>query len=179
MSTKPHQAPYIDASRTDDVASFVSTLPPPSYHSADDNESIAPPFHPSPNGPPQYTQSPQLATPSAATTTAQDGEDKIVMTSVPINNGVAQPQSKNLFRRLIPANKLKIVLMPQSEYAKHFAKDKAGNYIGTEPQRDWTEAELDERYGQYKKMLPNAPMRNGSALKDGGGWGSVAGFGNY
>jgi hypothetical protein len=101
------------------------------------------------------------------------------MTSVPINGGVAQPQYKNLFRRLVPANKLKIVLMPQSEYAKYFAKDKAGNYIGTEPQRDWTGAELDERYGQYKSMLPNAPMRMGSALKDGGGWGSVAGFGTY
>jgi hypothetical protein len=100
------------------------------------------------------------------------------MTSIPIIESVSQPR-KNLFNRLTLKNKFKIVLMPQSEYAKYFAKEKAGNYIGTEPQREWTEAELDERYGKYKSSLPNAPMRGGSALNDGGGWAFRGGYGFY
>jgi hypothetical protein len=179
MSAKPQQAPYFDASLATDAASFVSTLPPPSYHTADDNESIAPLIDSSPNGPQHYTQSPPLVTPSAAAAqTAQDGEeDKIIMTSIPVRGSTSPSPRKSIFNKIMPSNKLKIVLMPQSEYNKYFAKDKAGNYIGTEPQREWTEAELDERYGKYKSTLPMAPMRVGSAWKEGGGWASYGGFG--
>jgi hypothetical protein len=171
MSAQPHQNPYFDASRTDDAASFISTLPPPSFFSAD-TESIAPLLNESQNGAQHTNSAPRLVTASAAT--GQDsGEDRIIMTSIPIIESVSQPR-KNLFNRLTLKNKFKIVLMPQSEYAKYFAKEKAGNYIGTEPQREWTEAELDERYGKYKSSLPNA-----SALNDGGGWAFRGGYGFY
>lgn len=43
--------------------------------------------------------------------------------------------------------------MPRGEYKKHFAKDKNGNYIGTEPQRQWSDEELQEKYGQYHKEM--------------------------
>lgn len=43
--------------------------------------------------------------------------------------------------------------MPRREYKKYFAKDKEGRYIGTEPQRQWTEEELDDEFGQYQKKL--------------------------
>lgn len=69
--------------------------------------------------------------------------------------------------------------MPQSEYAKYFARDKSGAYVGSEAERSWSEEELDERYGKYKSALPPAPMRAGSALKDGGGFGAIAGYGNF
>jgi hypothetical protein len=46
--------------------------------------------------------------------------------------------------------RLKIVYMPREEYLKYFAKDKDGNYSGTEPERTWTDAELNEAFGMYQ-----------------------------
>jgi hypothetical protein len=183
MSTKPQPLPYVDNSRTDDAASFVSTLPSPSVLSTD-TETVAPLLNESQNGNTksgaQYIKPPLVTTPAQQLTTAttQDGQDKIIMTSVPIAINRASASSKSLFNRFKPNTKLKIVLMPQSEYAKYFARDKSGAYIGTEEERSWTEAELDERYGGYKSALPVAPMRVGSALTSGGGWSAVAGYGN-
>ncbi len=90
------------------------------------------------------------------------------MTALPIVGGVAPPPYKSLFHRLAPPKKLKTVLMPQSEYKKDFATDKAGSYIVTEAQWDWTDAELGQRYAKYKSALPHAPMRSGTALNEGG-----------
>lgn len=45
----------------------------------------------------------------------------------------------------------KAVWMPRRDYKKYFAKDIKGNYIGTEPQREWTEEDLEDEYGQYQK----------------------------
>jgi hypothetical protein len=50
----------------------------------------------------------------------------------------------------MPAIKSKIVLMPQSGYSKYFARGKAWNYVGAEAEREWTEAELDEKYGSKR-----------------------------
>jgi hypothetical protein len=47
----------------------------------------------------------------------------------------------------------KTVWMPRRDYKKYFARDKDGNYIGTEPQREWTEEELEDEFGQYHKKL--------------------------
>jgi len=47
----------------------------------------------------------------------------------------------------------KVIFMPRAEYLKHFAKDYDGQYIGTEPQKEWTAEELEEKYGKYKKDL--------------------------
>lgn len=46
----------------------------------------------------------------------------------------------------------KIVFMPRGEYLKHFAKDDDGNYIGTMPQKEWTEDELDEKFGIFRPL---------------------------
>jgi hypothetical protein len=47
----------------------------------------------------------------------------------------------------------KVIFMPRAEYLKHFAKDYDGQYIGTEPKKEWTVEELEEKYGKYKKDL--------------------------
>ena len=47
----------------------------------------------------------------------------------------------------------KVVFMPRKEYTKYFAKDNAGNYIGSEPARQWTEEELEEKFGEFKPDL--------------------------
>lgn len=51
---------------------------------------------------------------------------------------------------------MKVVRMPRREYLKYFAKDDQYNYIGTESQREWTAAELEEKFGQYQDMPPAA-----------------------
>lgn len=45
----------------------------------------------------------------------------------------------------------KVVFMPRREYIKYFAKDNDGNYCGTEPKRQWTEEELNEKFGEYQQ----------------------------
>jgi hypothetical protein len=47
----------------------------------------------------------------------------------------------------------KVIFMPRGDYLKYFAKDNFGNYIGTEPEREWTEEEVEEGFRQYKKLL--------------------------
>jgi hypothetical protein len=46
---------------------------------------------------------------------------------------------------------IKVVFMPRREYLKYFAKDYDGRYIGTEPERGWTEGELEAEFGRYRK----------------------------
>jgi len=87
------------------------------------------------------------------TATAQDGDtsEKIIMTSILVTMPATRVSpSKSLFGRSRPKTKLKIVLMPKSEYSKYFAHDKSGAYIGTEAEQSWTEEELDERYGAIR-----------------------------
>ena len=45
---------------------------------------------------------------------------------------------------------IKTVFMPRSEYLKYFATDDKGEYMGTEPKQDWTEEELEERFGEFR-----------------------------
>jgi hypothetical protein len=96
------------------------------------------------------------------------------MTSIPVMGVISQPY-KNLFHRFMPAVKSKIVLMPQLKYSKDFARDKAGNYVGAEPEREWTEAELDEKYWKYKCSFTVAPVGVEPRLWGGGGLGSAMG----
>jgi ribosome recycling factor len=46
--------------------------------------------------------------------------------------------------------KTRVVFMPRREYLKWFAKDENGEYIGTEPKKQWTEEELDETFGKFR-----------------------------
>jgi hypothetical protein len=66
---------------------------------------------------------------------------------------------KNLLKKDKPRSTTKTVWMPRREYKKYFAHDTAGNYIGTEPQRQWTEDELQEKFGQYHKDLTVGGVR--------------------
>jgi hypothetical protein len=51
-------------------------------------------------------------------------------------------------------SRIKVIEMPRGEYLKHFARDRTGAYVGTETQRDWTEEELDLKFGMYKDAKP-------------------------
>lgn len=56
------------------------------------------------------------------------------------------------------------VYMPRAEYLKHFAYDENGWYIGSEPQRVWTEKELKIEFGEYQDL----PPRRWVKAQDGG-----------
>ena len=58
--------------------------------------------------------------------------------------------------------KLRVVYMPRSDYLKYFAKDDDGNYVGTEPQKSYTDEELDEMFARY--VPPPLPKSNESML---------------
>jgi hypothetical protein len=45
---------------------------------------------------------------------------------------------------------LRVMYMPQGEYLKRFARNSKRNYIGTEPERDWADEQLDDMGGKYK-----------------------------
>ncbi|KAH7318987.1 hypothetical protein BKA65DRAFT_513608 [Rhexocercosporidium sp. MPI-PUGE-AT-0058] len=47
---------------------------------------------------------------------------------------------------------IKVVRMPRSDYLKYFARDKNNNYIGSEPERNWTKQCLEEEFGMYQDL---------------------------
>jgi hypothetical protein len=53
----------------------------------------------------------------------------------------------------------KVVFMPRREYLKYFARGLKGEYVGTEPERRWTEQELDERFVEYKPVVKEGKIR--------------------
>ncbi len=46
--------------------------------------------------------------------------------------------------------------MPRKDYKKYFAKDRNGFYAGTEPERDWSDLELQQVFGRFQEM----PLRS-------------------
>merc|ERR1739842_241870 len=53
-----------------------------------------------------------------------------------------RPTRRSFFRRLSK--------VPRREHQRYFARDYKGNYIGTEPERLWNEAEVEAMFGQYQ-----------------------------
>ena len=42
--------------------------------------------------------------------------------------------------------------MPRRDYKRYFARDRNGNYAGTEPEREWDADELQRTFGMYQDM---------------------------
>lgn len=60
--------------------------------------------------------------------------------------------------------------MPRGEYARFFKHDAQGHYVGTEPEREWAEDEIMDKYGAYQAL----PLRS-AVVGDGGGGGGGRG----
>ncbi|KAG9240543.1 hypothetical protein BJ878DRAFT_525578 [Calycina marina] len=56
----------------------------------------------------------------------------------------------------------KVVFMPRVDFKEWFAKDDNGVYVETEPNREWTEEELDEEFGAYRPAKPEQGINTGS-----------------
>ncbi|EMC97086.1 hypothetical protein BAUCODRAFT_68131 [Baudoinia panamericana UAMH 10762] len=46
----------------------------------------------------------------------------------------------------------KAIKIPRHVYKQHFARDAERNYVGTEPERDWTEEDLMREFGFYQDV---------------------------
>ena len=56
------------------------------------------------------------------------------------------------------------IKMPRRDYKRYFACDRLGNYIGTEPKREWDDADLQRQFGLYQNMpLRSVPGQADSA----------------
>lgn len=73
------------------------------------------------------------------------------------------PPARGFFRRMgtrvlaqPSPDKYKAVKMPRGDYARYFRHDARGHYVGTEPEREWDEEEIMEKYGQYQDL----PLRS-------------------
>ena len=53
-------------------------------------------------------------------------------------------------------NRYTAIKMPRKEYKKYFARDRNGDYAGTEPEREWSQEDLDREFAQYQEM----PLRS-------------------
>ena len=53
-------------------------------------------------------------------------------------------------------DKYKAVKMPRGDYVRYFRHNAQGHYAGTEPEREWDEEEIMEKYGQYQDL----PLRS-------------------
>jgi len=74
-----------------------------------------------------------------------------------------RPPARGFFRRMSTRvlaqpspDKYKAVKMPRGEYVRYFRHDAQGHYVGTEPEREWGEEEIMEKYGQYQDL----PLRS-------------------
>jgi hypothetical protein len=73
------------------------------------------------------------------------------------------PPARGFFRRMSTRvltqpspDRYKAVKMPRGDYVRYFRHDAQGHYVGTEPEREWGEEEILEKYGQYQDL----PLRS-------------------
>lgn len=115
-------------------------------------------------------------------------DDEIIIVTVRITNSFrrasveggedlpSRPRPRNFLRRFStrlssPADECKYtaIKMPRRDYKRLFVRDKDGNYVGSEPEREWSREDLEREYGEYQHLplttLPNAQFF--------GEWGAV------
>jgi len=63
------------------------------------------------------------------------------------------------FKPVLKDKITKVIYMPRRDYQKWFARGLGGEYIGTEPYRQWTEEELEEQFGKYRPVVEKKSMR--------------------
>jgi len=46
----------------------------------------------------------------------------------------------------------KAIKMPRRDHKRYFARDKLGNYAGTEPERQWDMTDVMREFGSYQDL---------------------------
>jgi hypothetical protein len=67
------------------------------------------------------------------------------------------PPTRGFFRRISTRvltqpspDRYKTVKMPRGDHVRYFRLNAQGHYVGTEPEREWEEEEIMEKYRQYQ-----------------------------
>jgi hypothetical protein len=47
---------------------------------------------------------------------------------------------------------VRVIRIPRSEYVRYFARNDRNEYIGTEPEREWSEGDLEREFGRYRDL---------------------------
>lgn len=47
-----------------------------------------------------------------------------------------------------------MIRMPRGDYIKFFARNEVDEYVGTEPERAWSDDDLEEVFGRYRDFRP-------------------------
>lgn len=75
----------------------------------------------------------------------------------------ARPPKRSFLRRVStrvssPTDSYRYMAMkmPRRDYKRYFMRDKDGGYAGSEPEKAWTEADLQREFGQYQDL----PLRS-------------------
>jgi hypothetical protein len=75
----------------------------------------------------------------------------------------SRPPARGFIRRLSSRingtpdpDRYTAIKMPRKDYKRYFARDRQGNYAGTEPEREWSQEQLDEAFGEFQDM----PLRS-------------------
>jgi len=61
--------------------------------------------------------------------------------------------------------------MPRRDYTKYFARNEADEYVGSEPEKTWSDEDLEEAFGRYRDFQPTRWVRKSG---DKGGRGTSA-----
>lgn len=82
----------------------------------------------------------------------------VVVSNVVTVASTTRPRRQSLVNKLFKGDNesirnTKAVWMPRRDYLRWFARDIHGNYVGSEPERAWTEEELDEAFRRYAKCI--------------------------
>jgi len=102
-------------------------------------------------------------------------DDEIIIATVRVTNSFrrasiegcdelpSRPQPRSFLRRLSSRistppdpDRHTAIKMPRRDYKRYFARDRNGNYAGTEPEREWSQEQLDAAFGEYQDM----PLRS-------------------
>ena len=111
--------------------------------------------------------------PSLSSPDRQPNDDEIIIVSVRITSRFgrtsagdelpSRPQPRSYLRRVstrlrdsIDKDTYKAVQMPRRDYKRLFRRNRDGNYTGTEPERQWTQDDIDRDFGRYQDM----PLRS-------------------
>ncbi|MCJ1227917.1 hypothetical protein MMC12_004576 [Toensbergia leucococca] len=93
----------------------------------------------------------------------QFNDESIIPVSVRLRTDEAQPEQKKSngvlgkmrkFSSSKETPKFRTLKMPRGEYLRYFARDEKNAYIGTEPERSWTDKDLEEKFGMYQNLPP-------------------------
>jgi hypothetical protein len=101
-----------------------------------------------------WKHAPTFPAVNLAITLTITGTDTVILYSPPARGFFSRVSTRVLTQPTF--DRWKTVKMPESDYVRYFRYDAQGHYVGTDPEREWSEEEIMEKYRQYQDL----PLRS-------------------